>query len=197
MDHYHCHARLISPSLWAPDTLTQPTHNAISNISRRNCDDSVCTGVIAHHRCYNMTSEAAFDDGAASQVRCATCPLPNLASNYPIQMRACAAKPAVDKRKMSDQAGRSGSEFRRWFCIARSCDSRVASRERVSGQLSSLIRKGKPPLGVNVTVAWMPAGFGPAYSGRNRRSSRERASVFSTWLMAPPMQERLPAPNGM
>lgn len=64
------------------------------------------------------------------------------------------------------------------------------------GQLSSRMRNGSPPFGVSVTVALMPAGFLPMYSGRKRRSSNDSASVFSTWLIAPPMHERLPPPNG-
>ena len=63
-------------------------------------------------------------------------------------------------------------------------------------QLSSRILKWRPPFGVSVTVALMPGGSGPTYSGRKRRSRIDSASVFSTWLMAPPMQERLPPPNG-
>jgi hypothetical protein len=63
-------------------------------------------------------------------------------------------------------------------------------------QLSSLIRNISPPLGVSVTVALMPGGSGPTYSGRKRRSRIDRASTFSTWLMAPPMQERFPPPKG-
>ena len=47
-----------------------------------------------------------------------------------------------------------------------------------------------------VTVALMPGGSLPTYSGRKRRRSTDSASVFSTWLIAPPMQLRLPPPNG-
>ncbi len=63
-------------------------------------------------------------------------------------------------------------------------------------QLSSRILNLRPPLGVSVTVALMPAGSVPTYSGRKRRNSSDSASAFSTWLMAPPMQARLPPPNG-
>ena len=66
-----------------------------------------------------------------------------------------------------------------------------------STQANSLILNGRPPFGHSVTVAWMPGGSTPTYSGRKRRSSIERASVFSTWLIAPPMQLRLPPPKGM
>src|SRR5690606_41003009 len=74
-----------------------------------------------------------------------------------------------------------------------------AAQARAGGnysQLSSWMRKGRPPFGVSVTVPLMPGGSLPTYSGRKRRSRIDSASVFSTWLMAPPMQERLPAPNG-
>jgi hypothetical protein len=63
-------------------------------------------------------------------------------------------------------------------------------------QLRSRILNFSPPLGVSVTVALMPGGSLPTYSGRKRRKRIDSASVFSTWLMAPPMHERLPAPNG-
>jgi hypothetical protein len=63
-------------------------------------------------------------------------------------------------------------------------------------QLSSWTLKWRPPRGVSVTVALMPAGSWPTYSARNRRSNCDSARVFSTWLMAPPMHARLPPPNG-
>ncbi len=58
------------------------------------------------------------------------------------------------------------------------------------------MRKGRPPLGQRVTVAWIFAGTGPAYSGVKRRSNWTSASVFSICDSAPPMQARLPAANG-
>ena len=64
-------------------------------------------------------------------------------------------------------------------------------------QLNSLTLKYSPPFGVSVTVPLMPGGSVPAYSGRKRRSKIESASVFSTWLMAPPMHERFPPPKGI
>ena len=51
-------------------------------------------------------------------------------------------------------------------------------------------------MGQSVTVAWIFAGTGPAYSGVKRRNSWTSASVFSICDSAPPMQERLPAENG-
>ena len=59
----------------------------------------------------------------------------------------------------------------------------------------SWILKGRL-FGVSVTVALIAGGSSPTYSGRKRRSSIESARVFSTWLMAPPMHERLPPPKG-
>jgi len=61
---------------------------------------------------------------------------------------------------------------------------------------SFLMRKGRPPLGQSVTVAWIFAGTGPTYSGVKRRSSCTSASVFSICDSAPPMQARLPAAKG-
>lgn len=68
---------------------------------------------------------------------------------------------------------------------------------RAQAQVSSWTLNIRPPFGVSVTVALIPAGCRPTYSGRKRRRRSASASVFSTWLIAPPMHERLPAPKGM
>ena len=69
--------------------------------------------------------------------------------------------------------------------------------DRLPPHPRSCMRNISPPFGVSVTVALMPGGSTPMYSGWKRRSSMESASVFSTWLMAPPMHDRLPPPNGI
>lgn len=104
---------------------------------------------------------------------------------------AMPAKADIQVRRISRPTQLCRSRMDQGYLMRRRCLARVVP------QFRGRRRKGRrPPSGVSVTVALMPAGASPTYSGVKRRRSCVSASVFSTSDSAPPMHDRLPAPNG-